>query len=79
VKFSLRPKTRDPHIPVFLSGKRTYLTNPGPGTYENAPGITKTGKFHFARFKDSGATIFSPPTSKRFLSQKPYAPGPGHY
>ena len=53
----MRPKSANPRIflnfqlifqdiPVFLqSGNRSYLKNPGPGTYENIEGITNNGHY----------------------------------
>lgn len=33
IKYTIRKKTQNLYSPVFLNGKRTYLDNPGPGTY----------------------------------------------
>ena len=52
---------------------------PAPGAYEITPGINKDGKFMFSKYTSSKATVFNPSRSKRFASDSPYGPGPGHY
>jgi hypothetical protein len=58
-KFSFRPRTNN-------SGKGKNLTLPGPGAYGLPSGIDVKGKYFFAKFRNSGAVLFSPPSSLRF-------------
>jgi len=46
----MRPKTTNMHNPVFLEGNSTFLKNPGPGSYENTPGINKDGKYNYSKY-----------------------------
>ena len=39
---------------------------PGPGSYPVLPSISKDGKYFVSKFKNSKASAFNPPTSKRF-------------
>ncbi len=41
------------------------LTSPGPGTYSSINLSTK-GSYFVSKHPNSGATMFSPPSSKRF-------------
>lgn len=60
---------------------------PGPGSYPMLPSISKDGKYYLSKFKNSKASAFNPPSSKRFAggygNYKVYSgtfvPGPGQY
>eukprot|EP00357_Protocruzia_adherens_P022362 CAMPEP_0114987712 /NCGR_PEP_ID=MMETSP0216-20121206/9170_1 /TAXON_ID=223996 /ORGANISM="Protocruzia adherens, Strain Boccale" /LENGTH=390 /DNA_ID=CAMNT_0002350361 /DNA_START=37 /DNA_END=1209 /DNA_ORIENTATION=+ len=56
------------------------LTVPGPGAYTLSPTLNDKGKYFVSKFKNSSASVFSPPSSKRF-QRNPGAniPGPGTY
>ena len=43
IHYTVAPKTKDLYSPVFLTGKRTYLENPGPGAHETIDAISKDG------------------------------------
>eukprot|EP01017_Pseudomicrothorax_dubius_P025273 TRINITY_DN270_c0_g2_i1.p1 TRINITY_DN270_c0_g2~~TRINITY_DN270_c0_g2_i1.p1 ORF type:complete len:286 (-),score=49.84 TRINITY_DN270_c0_g2_i1:118-975(-) len=75
VSFSMRPRTNDPN--AFTTSKSV----PGPGSYPIIPAISKGGKHFYSKYKDSGATTFNPPKSKRFNEENPTktVPGPGAY
>jgi len=70
--YSFRPRTT---IESLTSPK--YV--PGPGTYVPAPSLNDRGRYLNSKFKNSCATLFSPPRSKRFEELKPGYPGPGTY
>jgi len=72
ISYSFRPRTT---IEALVSPK--YV--PGPGTYPVPETINTRGNYHNSKFADSGATLFSPPRSKRFAELKSGNPGPGTY
>lgn len=71
-KFSMRPKTRNfgKHFSLMLS--ENTLENPrgknipGPGQYEIKASLNHNGSYFNSRFKNSGATVFSPSSNQRF-------------
>jgi len=76
LSFSLRPKTA--FGSAFDSAKNSC---PGPGNYDVASSISRTGHLFNAKYKTSGAPIIKGNTrfdlhSARRSSQ---SPGPGHY
>ncbi len=62
---------------------------PGPGQYVIPPAINTTGRFIYAKYRNCAATLFSPPSLKRFselsMFSAPYRPieqgypGPANY
>lgn len=63
----------------FLEALTSPKYVPGPGTYPIPQTINERGRYYNAKFKNSCATLFSPPRSKRFEEMKPGFPGPGTY
>lgn len=59
-KFTMRLKTAIPE------SNYTKKIVPGPGSYNILACINEKGKFMYAKFKNSGAVVFSPPSSVRF-------------
>ena len=39
---------------------------PGPGTYTTLPSINDKGRYVLSKIPNSGASVFNPPSSKRF-------------
>jgi len=72
LSYSFRPRTT---VEALVSPK--YV--PGPGTYPIPESINQRGNYHLSKFRNSGATLISPPRSKRFDELKPGYPGPGTY
>jgi len=72
LSYSFRPRTT---IEALVSPKFV----PGPGTYPVPEGINSRGNYHISKFTNSGATLISPPRSKRFIEVKSPNPGPGTY
>jgi hypothetical protein len=62
-RYSMRPKTQGD---LMILNKFV----PGPGTYPDMPSINKFGKYQLSKFGNSGATLFNPPRSKRFVEDK---------
>jgi len=72
LSYSFRPRT---NMEILTSPKFV----PGPGTYPIVEGVSPKGTYPVSKFKNSGATLFSPPRSKRFADLKSANPGPGTY
>ena len=86
--YSIR-KPAGTELPKFTIRQRTSYDqpfksdgNPGPGAYAPKTGLSLKGTYFISKFKDSGASTFSPKSSIRF---KPFNkttlafPGPGTY
>lgn len=59
--YTLRPRNGNKGI---IPGSKEV---PGPGSYEFKPALTSRGLHVLSKFKSSGATMFNPPQSKRYL------------
>lgn len=74
-KFTIRQRTS--YDQPFRSD-----SNPGPGAYAPKTGISANGSYFVSKFKDSGASTFSPKSSIRFKPHNKMTlafPGPGTY
>ena len=49
----------------------TSSKNPGPGTYNIEATVNDKGRYTLSRFRNSGANIIAPSSSKRF-GPRPY-------
>ena len=61
-QFSIRGRTADSGLNPSIK------INPGPGQYPLPTAIDPKGKHMYAKYKNSAATLFSPPSSVRFKS-----------
>eukprot|EP00830_Metopus_es_P001488 TRINITY_DN11284_c0_g1_i1.p1 TRINITY_DN11284_c0_g1~~TRINITY_DN11284_c0_g1_i1.p1 ORF type:complete len:313 (-),score=29.65 TRINITY_DN11284_c0_g1_i1:22-960(-) len=72
-KFSMRTRTAEFGIAASSKGI------PGPGQYQLPTSIDPKGRYQFAKYRNSAATLFNPPSSVRFKDTKGFVPGPGQY
>ncbi|KRX00296.1 hypothetical protein PPERSA_10795 [Pseudocohnilembus persalinus] len=71
----------------YTFGKKTpnpiynkqIMSNPGVGKYQLPGQIHKKGFYKISGHKNSGASVFKPPTEARFKPEKGIKPGPGWY
>lgn len=64
VSFSIRPKTKD-----VVNDNLSYISNPGPGAYQELDLDPKTGRFMVAKFNDAKLSKINPKTP-RFMEYK---------
>ena len=70
-KLLIYVKLFNKNLKLSLVNYSTAVKNPGPGTYNVQSTINPNGRYILSRFANSGASIISPSTSKRF-GPRPY-------
>ena len=63
----MRPKT----VNIYESTNDSMKT-PGPGAYSPKLQLDEKGNYFNSKFKGSGASIFSPPTSPKFYESSKF-------